>query len=96
METNNLPIFYPGQKVVCVANDILNDFMFKPKIGKEYTIKGQSKTFPDGWFIVELPFGKTGQVCSYNYKYFAPVKEQFASISYEKVLENEQQLISSN
>lgn len=98
MERNNLPPFYVGQKVVCInEKGWVEVFPFKevvcdgPKLNEICTIRdfdqsgylllvGYPGGFDDGFYPAA----------------FVPFEQNFQSISYEKVLENEQQLISSN
>lgn len=109
MENSNvsMPPFYVGQKVVRVAEP--QDSVIKK--GDTFIVK-DIKWCCDGygWRIdigvtkleilsqfrcnsCKKPYTHT---CAYLAKYFAPIEENFQSISYSEVLEKERPLVSAN
>ena len=100
MENINLPPFYVGQKVVCINNKPLpnrtNSIATERLVeGKEYIV---SKIDPvDEYSVVPLPtISVRGVIGFFCVSRFAPIQENFQSISLEKILEKETELISSN
>lgn len=106
MSTENLPPFYVGQKVVCLKTSPTG----VPKKGCTYTVQAcfqcpECKEWHIKIFEVASPYTKysccipiktTGKYIGGPAKYFAPIHENFESISLSKVLEEETKLISVN
>ena len=99
----NLPPFYIGQKVVCLkgAGKIVKDQIytvadcFQCQVCKEWHV--QFSELPTGrpdYHCCEVI--KSSQHLGGPAKYFAPIQENFQSISLEKILEEETELISVN
>lgn len=107
METNNLPPFYVGQKVVQLVDGVFT----KTKKGDVYTVK-ELLRFPCGCWTVDVGIKSTKPkvACNLhndsreftngirwvNSMFLAPIEENFQSISYSKILEEENKLISVN
>ena len=100
----NLPPFYIGQKVVCVAEfNTASTSTYNeqaPKKDEVYTVRYID--FDGGYFYIRLKeivnkerlyisgFGE----CKFNANKFVPLEHTFKPIEYTKVIE--QQLVSSN
>lgn len=108
MSEMNLPTFYVGQKVVCIKEApkwvAKRAGMFLIKKDTILTVRGFSKTIGSkGIFFKEIinkpsnhypeADGREGCYASHA---FAPIQENFQSISLSKVLEEETKLISVN
>jgi hypothetical protein len=107
---NSLPPFYIGQRVVALKTSFKRNG-FQIIEGKTYTVKEQyqcakcgkwvvglaelSPINPDNWKSCCMDDCKLS-CAGGNAKYFAPVVENFQSITLEKVLEEETKLISVN
>lgn len=103
MKEINLSPFYVGQKVIAIRNH--TDLLFKT--GETFIIK-DIKIFCCGWVmnIDILVFNSCKSECSkckkvrdglyFSCTSFAPVQENFQSISLEKILEQETSLISAS
>lgn len=107
----NLPPFFPGQRIVAIKTVLNKDGIGVVK-GKEYTVRSCSKTCKcanymvcvglvnsTGGSLVCMKCGVRGADSStvkVGSQYFAPITENFQSISLEKVLETETPLISVN
>lgn len=106
----NIPPFYPGQKIVRIGKTVHfeHGIVFKDKV---YTCAGCLMCNCGRWkvMLLEFPAPENSEcdcVCGFNngYQkyysghavYFAPVVENFQSISLEKILEEETKLISVN
>lgn len=59
-------------KAICVSNNIKNSDMLPPQIGTEYTLN-KCQRHIDHFVVSELMRAKTGHMCSYHKKYFAPL-----------------------
>lgn len=107
MREINLPPFYVGQKVVALTTDIFFRRAIKDRV---YTVLGLQATCC-GWNIdigakvtqLKLQCGTCNKIIGdtngigwLHVKHFAPITENFQSISLEKVLEEETKLISVN
>lgn len=109
MSKLNLPPFYVGQKVVAIKDS--QDGKAKRGIIYTVALCIQCKCGAWMVGIVELPaeydssyhnrclnlYEHTGIYCRFGEsKYFAPVQEEFQSISLEKVIEKEKPLTCAN
>jgi hypothetical protein len=106
---NNLPPFYVGQRVVALKTSPIV-LGVQIKRGDVYTVKEIFFCKCKQWILVvnEVAISYQGQrimCCIENVaysnaggsaKYFAPILENFQSITLEKVLEQETKLISVN
>lgn len=102
----NLPPFYVGQKVVA-----LKDSPYHPEMRKGKVFTVLALNFCCCWSIdiglkvmkshlycadCNIVFGQHGSIAWKCAKRFAPLEENFESISLEKVLETETKLIGVN
>lgn len=108
----NLPPFYVGQRVVCINDEIIFAGLPSAPIknGTIYTVAGVLKVCCRWHIDIGLYSGRShvrcpscyGDILKPNMNYwlaafrFAPIEENFQSISLEKVLEKETPLISVN
>lgn len=107
MKEINLPPFYVGQKVVSLKGTS-SDYIQK---GTIYSIKGIMQLVCGCWCVdVGINIGKQYMRCGIHntekilskgirwidHSFFAPIQENFQSISLEKVLEEETKLIGVN
>lgn len=97
MKDINLPPFYPTQKVVCVV-DL---YKLRSIYGYNYPYKGDILTITKCEKV--SPSAKCFLCCfvedvfqDLSHEFFAPVQENFQSISLEKVLEDVTPMISGN
>jgi hypothetical protein len=94
MSNTNLPPFYAGQKVVSLIGweDARRIYGYNyPSKGQVVVVQGIESNGHGGWHI-QVP---NCEVVLW-YKHFAPIEENFQSISLEKVLEKETPLIGIN
>jgi len=106
MEQINLPPFYVGQKVVAIENSGTGRF----KKGDKFIVNGNKFLWESVWCIdighknpVAPKMQYRGRTISTGddiwwtlSSMFAPIEENFQSISLEKILEEETKLISVN
>lgn len=105
MKEINLPPFYVGQRVVAIKDHSMGSF----KKGDIKTVLGIEKLCCCWNIDVGIKFSQilwqcntckalkdTNQIGWINARSFAPIQENFQSISLEKILEKETELISSN
>lgn len=109
---NNLHPFYVGQKVVCIDDTFPNNGHYNAPLvkGKEYVVNGLFKGCCYWYVDVGLHSVATHALCSscnnlflkpatnswLRHNRFAPIVENFQSITLEKVLEEQTPLVSAN
>lgn len=95
MAKTEFPPFYVGQKVISKSNftGIRKTWGFSyPKKGEIVTVLSIHKHPVHDFWLITIPVCE----CELCHKNFAPIEENFQSISLEKILEEETKLISVN
>ncbi len=109
-DNNNIPPFYPGQKVMAVNTHSQRDFIK----GDKFVVSAVYQLSCCKVWVVQIglslgvmrsgltkcrcgTFFKTGAYNVYDCNMFRPVQEQtFPLMTYAKVMEKEKELISAN
>lgn len=105
---DKLPPFYVGQRIVSLRISTVRKWLKKDKIYIIESLDFCCEWLVDVGFKIELPFvGNRCTICKkllsgregidWVYaRHFAPIREDFQEISFEKVIEKEKSLICVN
>lgn len=111
MSEINLPPLFVGQTVVAIKDGKDSNNLVVYKVGQKFIVNGLMHHPCDGWLVdvgivVRSGNGTKCKECLLKLnsdfiwwcysKHFAPIEENFQSISLEKVMEKETHLISVN
>lgn len=106
MSNTNLPPFYVGQKVVALTTGYFHekghvytiaDMMFCDKCKKWHALTKETTLMPASKYKCDCYNDlNTTIYLGGDAKYFAPIEENFQSITLEKVMEKETPLIGVN
>jgi len=105
MSEINLPPFYIGQEVVCIKKFRIDDPNIKYPIKKsKYRVRTIEMCETYGLWVIRvceiknpiLGYREGNLEARFATSWFKAIQENFQSISYEQVMEEESKLISSN